>query len=158
MIAISSQIYDYRLLSSRSQKVHDEDEYDDVTVNQMLAPKAHETDATQILNNLLKEYDKKLRPDIGNIEAMHVRQQAPMFGIPSCYLYPGSPLQPPGDFRNGVWNTRLPKRVPANLSFFALRIHSEATRPIVPEDNTDLNSSAADPRAPCRPQVLLVHK
>ncbi|KAK6485308.1 gamma-aminobutyric acid receptor subunit gamma-3 [Huso huso] len=49
-----------------SQKVHDEDEYDDVTVNQMLAPKAHETDATQILNNLLKEYDKKLRPDIGS--------------------------------------------------------------------------------------------
>ncbi|XP_058885456.1 gamma-aminobutyric acid receptor subunit gamma-3-like isoform X1 [Acipenser ruthenus] len=48
-----------------SQKVHDEEEYDDVTVNQMLAPKAHEADATQILNNLLKEYDKKLRPDIG---------------------------------------------------------------------------------------------
>ncbi|XP_009300843.1 gamma-aminobutyric acid receptor subunit gamma-3 isoform X1 [Danio rerio] len=43
----------------------DDDEYDDVTVNQMLAPKTHETDATQILNNLLKEYDKKLRPDIG---------------------------------------------------------------------------------------------
>uniref|UniRef100_A0A8C2HY76 Gamma-aminobutyric acid type A receptor gamma3 subunit n=1 Tax=Cyprinus carpio TaxID=7962 RepID=A0A8C2HY76_CYPCA len=31
----------------------------------MLAPKTHETDTTQILNNLLKEYDKKLRPDIG---------------------------------------------------------------------------------------------
>uniref|UniRef100_A0A671S338 Gamma-aminobutyric acid receptor subunit gamma-3 n=1 Tax=Sinocyclocheilus anshuiensis TaxID=1608454 RepID=A0A671S338_9TELE len=43
----------------------EDDEYDDVTVNQMLAPKTHETDATQILNNLLKEYDKKLRPDIG---------------------------------------------------------------------------------------------
>ncbi|KAL6458014.1 hypothetical protein MHYP_G00332440 [Metynnis hypsauchen] len=43
----------------------EEEEYDDVTVNQMLAPRTHETDATQILNNLLKEYDKKLRPDIG---------------------------------------------------------------------------------------------
>uniref|UniRef100_A0A8C2AUE5 Gamma-aminobutyric acid type A receptor gamma3 subunit n=1 Tax=Cyprinus carpio TaxID=7962 RepID=A0A8C2AUE5_CYPCA len=48
-----------------SQTVASEDEYDDVTVNQMLAPKTHETDTTQILNNLLKEYDKKLRPDIG---------------------------------------------------------------------------------------------
>lgn len=42
-----------------------EEEYEDVTVNQMLAPKSQETDATEILNNLLKEYDKKLRPDIG---------------------------------------------------------------------------------------------
>lgn len=49
-----------------SQTIASEDEeYDDVTVNQMLAPRTHETDATQILNNLLKEYDKKLRPDIG---------------------------------------------------------------------------------------------
>uniref|UniRef100_A0A3Q3R1Y1 Gamma-aminobutyric acid receptor subunit gamma-3 n=1 Tax=Monopterus albus TaxID=43700 RepID=A0A3Q3R1Y1_MONAL len=39
--------------------------YEDVTVNQMLAPKSQQTDATEILNNLLKEYDKKLRPDIG---------------------------------------------------------------------------------------------
>ncbi|KAM9482073.1 gamma-aminobutyric acid receptor subunit gamma-3 [Clarias gariepinus] len=31
----------------------------------MLSPKKNEMDATQILNNLLKEYDKKLRPDIG---------------------------------------------------------------------------------------------
>ncbi|KAM4738531.1 gamma-aminobutyric acid receptor subunit gamma-3 isoform 2-T2 [Anableps anableps] len=31
----------------------------------MLAPKSQETDTTEILNNLLKEYDKKLRPDIG---------------------------------------------------------------------------------------------
>uniref|UniRef100_A0A672Q9J5 Gamma-aminobutyric acid type A receptor subunit gamma3 n=1 Tax=Sinocyclocheilus grahami TaxID=75366 RepID=A0A672Q9J5_SINGR len=54
------------LLANISQTVASEDdEYDDVTVNQMLAPKTHETDATQILNNLLKEYDKKLRPDIG---------------------------------------------------------------------------------------------
>ncbi|XP_047231343.1 gamma-aminobutyric acid receptor subunit gamma-3 [Girardinichthys multiradiatus] len=42
-----------------------EEDYEDVTVNQMLAPKSQETDTTAILNNLLKEYDKKLRPDIG---------------------------------------------------------------------------------------------
>lgn len=36
-----------------------------MTVSQMLSPKKNEMDATQILNNLLKEYDKKLRPDIG---------------------------------------------------------------------------------------------
>lgn len=42
-----------------------DEEYEDVTVNQMLAPRSQETDATQILNNLLKDYDKKLRPDIG---------------------------------------------------------------------------------------------
>ncbi|CAG5861973.1 unnamed protein product [Menidia menidia] len=42
-----------------------EEDYEDVTVNQMLAPKSQDTDATEILNNLLKEYDKKLRPDIG---------------------------------------------------------------------------------------------
>uniref|UniRef100_A0A8C2HYN5 Gamma-aminobutyric acid type A receptor gamma3 subunit n=1 Tax=Cyprinus carpio TaxID=7962 RepID=A0A8C2HYN5_CYPCA len=53
------------LFGNISQTVASEDEYDDVTVNQMLAPKTHETDTTQILNNLLKEYDKKLRPDIG---------------------------------------------------------------------------------------------
>uniref|UniRef100_A0A671VP54 Gamma-aminobutyric acid receptor subunit gamma-3 n=1 Tax=Sparus aurata TaxID=8175 RepID=A0A671VP54_SPAAU len=40
-------------------------DYEDVTVNQMLAPKSQDTDTTEILNNLLKEYDKKLRPDIG---------------------------------------------------------------------------------------------
>lgn len=42
-----------------------DEEYEDVTVNQMLAPRSQETDATQILNNLLKDYDKNLRPDIG---------------------------------------------------------------------------------------------
>ncbi|MGH0157460.1 UNVERIFIED_CONTAM: hypothetical protein FKN15_039216 [Acipenser sinensis] len=52
---------------------------------------------------------------------------------------------------------RPPKRVPANPSFFALRIHSEATRPIVPEDNTDLNGSTADPQAPYESQGSLVH-
>lgn len=42
-----------------------EEDYEDVTVNQMLAPKSQDSDTTEILNNLLKEYDKKLRPDIG---------------------------------------------------------------------------------------------
>uniref|UniRef100_A0A3B3D0H4 Gamma-aminobutyric acid receptor subunit gamma-3 n=1 Tax=Oryzias melastigma TaxID=30732 RepID=A0A3B3D0H4_ORYME len=41
------------------------EDYDDTTVKQMLAPRSQETDTTEILNNLLKEYDKKLRPDIG---------------------------------------------------------------------------------------------
>ncbi|XP_041055132.1 gamma-aminobutyric acid receptor subunit gamma-3 isoform X2 [Carcharodon carcharias] len=49
-----------------SRKI-DEDEYEDLTVNQkwVLAPKLQDRDATKILNHLLKEYDKKLRPDIG---------------------------------------------------------------------------------------------
>uniref|UniRef100_A0A8C3XID6 Uncharacterized protein n=1 Tax=Chelydra serpentina TaxID=8475 RepID=A0A8C3XID6_CHESE len=49
-----------------SRKV-EEDEYEDVTGNQkwVLAPKTQDTDATLILNKLLREYDKKLRPDIG---------------------------------------------------------------------------------------------
>ncbi|XP_067889372.1 gamma-aminobutyric acid receptor subunit gamma-3 isoform X2 [Heterodontus francisci] len=44
-----------------------DDEYEDLTVNQkwVLAPKLQDRDATKILNHLLKEYDKKLRPDIG---------------------------------------------------------------------------------------------
>lgn len=48
-----------------SQTIEYEEDYEDVTVNQMLAPRSQESDATEILNNLLKEYDKKLRPDIG---------------------------------------------------------------------------------------------
>ncbi|XP_018418592.1 PREDICTED: gamma-aminobutyric acid receptor subunit gamma-3 isoform X3 [Nanorana parkeri] len=49
-----------------SRKI-DDDEYEDLTINQkwVLAPKTQDTDATLILNKLLKEYDKKLRPDIG---------------------------------------------------------------------------------------------
>ncbi|MGH0176255.1 UNVERIFIED_CONTAM: hypothetical protein FKN15_072003 [Acipenser sinensis] len=35
-------------------------------------------------------------------------------------------------------------------------IHSKATRTIVPEDNTDLNGSIADPQAPYQPQGSLV--
>ena len=34
-------------------------------VRQAMAPRSHQADATHILNNLLKEYDKTLRPDIG---------------------------------------------------------------------------------------------
>ncbi|MGH0168669.1 UNVERIFIED_CONTAM: hypothetical protein FKN15_055157 [Acipenser sinensis] len=41
-------------------------------------------------------------------------------------------------------------------SFFALRIHSEAIRPIVPEDNTNLNDSTAEPQAPYWPQGSLM--
>uniref|UniRef100_A0A452ELN0 Neurotransmitter-gated ion-channel ligand-binding domain-containing protein n=1 Tax=Capra hircus TaxID=9925 RepID=A0A452ELN0_CAPHI len=45
----------------------EEDEYEDSSSNQkwVLAPKSQDTDVTLILNKLLREYDKKLRPDIG---------------------------------------------------------------------------------------------
>lgn len=43
----------------------EEDYGGDVAASQMLAPRAQDTDATEILNALLREYDKKLRPDIG---------------------------------------------------------------------------------------------
>ncbi|XP_041937366.1 gamma-aminobutyric acid receptor subunit gamma-3-like [Alosa pseudoharengus] len=55
---------------SRCRAVEYDEEYEDVTVNQMLAPRSQETDATLILNNLLKEYDKNLRPDIGGKPTM----------------------------------------------------------------------------------------
>lgn len=55
----------FYLCSCSSLTIESEEDYEDVTVNQMLAPKSQQTDATEILNNLLKEYDKKLRPDIG---------------------------------------------------------------------------------------------
>lgn len=48
-----------------SLSIEYEEDYEDVIVNQMLVPKSQDTDTTEILNNLLKEYDKKLRPDIG---------------------------------------------------------------------------------------------
>ncbi|XP_062302984.1 gamma-aminobutyric acid receptor subunit gamma-3-like isoform X1 [Osmerus eperlanus] len=50
---------------ARSDRRQYHDDYEDVTVNQMLAPKDHQADATHILNNLLQEYDRTLRPDIG---------------------------------------------------------------------------------------------
>lgn len=43
----------------------DYEDHHDTHVNQMLVPRSHQEDATVILNNLLKEYDKTLRPDIG---------------------------------------------------------------------------------------------
>lgn len=55
----------FYLCPCSSLTIESEEDYEDVTVNQMLAPKSQQTDATEILNNLLKEYDKKLRPDIG---------------------------------------------------------------------------------------------
>uniref|UniRef100_M4A7B5 Gamma-aminobutyric acid receptor subunit gamma-3 n=1 Tax=Xiphophorus maculatus TaxID=8083 RepID=M4A7B5_XIPMA len=58
-------LFFFQALHSKTITVQYEEDYEDVTVNQMLAPKSQETDTTEILNNLLKEYDKKLRPDIG---------------------------------------------------------------------------------------------
>ncbi|NWY32223.1 GBRG4 protein, partial [Pheucticus melanocephalus] len=45
----------------------EEYDYDYLSINKtwVLTPRAQETDATQILNSLLKNYDNKLRPDIG---------------------------------------------------------------------------------------------
>ncbi|TNN31572.1 Gamma-aminobutyric acid receptor subunit gamma-3 [Liparis tanakae] len=43
----------------------DDEDPNDTSVNQLLVPRSHQEDATRILNNLLKEYDKTLRPDIG---------------------------------------------------------------------------------------------
>ena len=52
------------LLSSQLEYSDYEDHHDG-HVSQMLVPRSHQEDATLILNNLLKEYDKTLRPDIG---------------------------------------------------------------------------------------------
>lgn len=60
---------------------YSEEDYDDTTVEQMLAPRSQETDTTEILNNLLKEYDKKLRPDIGGeaqLTFMNPKHQKPL--------------------------------------------------------------------------------
>ncbi|NXS53207.1 GBRG4 protein, partial [Brachypteracias leptosomus] len=53
-------------LCSRCESTEEYD-YDYLSINKtwVLTPKAQETDATQILNSLLKNYDNKLRPDIG---------------------------------------------------------------------------------------------
>uniref|UniRef100_A0A4W5JUT8 Gamma-aminobutyric acid type A receptor subunit gamma3 n=1 Tax=Hucho hucho TaxID=62062 RepID=A0A4W5JUT8_9TELE len=53
-----------RVRSDPDPRDYDGD-YEDTTVNQMLAPKNYQAEATLILNNLLKDYDKTLRPDIG---------------------------------------------------------------------------------------------
>lgn len=55
----------FKLNFYSSLSIEYEEDYEDVIVNQMLVPKSQDTDTTEILNNLLKEYDKKLRPDIG---------------------------------------------------------------------------------------------
>ncbi|MGH0131642.1 UNVERIFIED_CONTAM: hypothetical protein FKN15_061735 [Acipenser sinensis] len=69
--------------------------------------------------------------------------------MPNYYLYPRlTARNPPADSGNGGWNTRPPKRAPAKPSFFALQIHSNATRPIVPEDNTDLAAPLQSHRRP----------
>uniref|UniRef100_K7G5K3 Gamma-aminobutyric acid receptor subunit gamma-4 n=1 Tax=Pelodiscus sinensis TaxID=13735 RepID=K7G5K3_PELSI len=53
-------------VSFRTESMEEYD-YDYLSINKtwVLTPKAQETDATQILNSLLKNYDNKLRPDIG---------------------------------------------------------------------------------------------
>lgn len=43
----------------------DYEDHHDTSVTQMLVPRSHQEDATLVLNNLLREYDKTLRPDIG---------------------------------------------------------------------------------------------
>uniref|UniRef100_A0A803U151 Neurotransmitter-gated ion-channel ligand-binding domain-containing protein n=1 Tax=Anolis carolinensis TaxID=28377 RepID=A0A803U151_ANOCA len=54
------------MLDICSRKVEDDD-FEDFTTNQkwVMSPKTHDTDVTLLLNKLLREYDKKLRPDIG---------------------------------------------------------------------------------------------
>ncbi|KAH0630723.1 hypothetical protein JD844_003906 [Phrynosoma platyrhinos] len=53
-------------LFSRAESVEEyDDEYLSANKTWILTPKAQETDATQILNALLRDYDNKLRPDIG---------------------------------------------------------------------------------------------
>ncbi|KAM6252399.1 gamma-aminobutyric acid receptor subunit gamma-4 [Spheniscus humboldti] len=54
------------VLRARCESTEEYD-YDYLSINKtwVLTPKAQETDATQILNALLKNYDNKLRPDIG---------------------------------------------------------------------------------------------
>ncbi|KAM6945506.1 gamma-aminobutyric acid receptor subunit gamma-3-like [Aplochiton taeniatus] len=58
-------LLEVRRARSDQRKYTDDYEDQDVSVNQVLVPKNHQADATQILNNLLKDYDKTLRPDIG---------------------------------------------------------------------------------------------
>ncbi|XP_039587227.1 gamma-aminobutyric acid receptor subunit gamma-4 [Passer montanus] len=54
------------VLRARCESTEEYD-YDYLSINKtwVLTPKAQETDAMQILNSLLKNYDNKLRPDIG---------------------------------------------------------------------------------------------
>ncbi|XP_077572297.1 gamma-aminobutyric acid receptor subunit gamma-3 [Stigmatopora nigra] len=52
-------------LHVRSVTCDYEEDYEDEIVRLMLPSKSHQSDTTEILNGLLKEYDRKLRPDIG---------------------------------------------------------------------------------------------
>ncbi|XP_068448975.1 gamma-aminobutyric acid receptor subunit gamma-3 [Clinocottus analis] len=52
-------------LQDRDQKQNRDRVQEDGTGTQVLAPRSRDSDATEILNNLLREYDKKLRPGIG---------------------------------------------------------------------------------------------
>ncbi|MGH0117948.1 UNVERIFIED_CONTAM: hypothetical protein FKN15_042723 [Acipenser sinensis] len=73
----------------------------------------------------------------GELSPIILPRFSPQFSMPNYYLYPRlTARNPPADSGNGGWNTRPPKRAPAKPSFFAVQIHSNATRPIVPEDNT----------------------
>ncbi|MGH0164699.1 UNVERIFIED_CONTAM: hypothetical protein FKN15_069903 [Acipenser sinensis] len=67
---------------------------------------------------------------------------------PIIICIPVHRCNPPGDSGNEGWNTRPPKRAPVNLAFFALQIDSEATRPIVPDYNTDLMALLQNHRHP----------
>ncbi|MGH0126628.1 UNVERIFIED_CONTAM: hypothetical protein FKN15_030184 [Acipenser sinensis] len=120
------------------------------------ALKAHHYPAGSTAGSIVGVLERGWRFDYSVIHYNGVPSFLPNLECPIIVFYPGSPLQPPGDSGNRGWNTRPPKRVPANLSFFALRIHSKATRPIVLEDNTDLNGSTADPQVPYQPQGSLV--
>ncbi|XP_071613611.1 gamma-aminobutyric acid receptor subunit gamma-4 [Heliangelus exortis] len=54
------------LLRTRCESTEEyDDDYLSINKTWVLTPKTQETDATQILNSLLKNYDNKLRPDIG---------------------------------------------------------------------------------------------
>ncbi|KAJ7406973.1 hypothetical protein BTVI_64322 [Pitangus sulphuratus] len=73
--AESKKTYNSIMFHACSRKV-EEDEYEDGTTNQkwVLAPKTQDTDVTLILNKLLREYDKKLRPDIGSKYFLHSKE------------------------------------------------------------------------------------
>ncbi|KFO19725.1 Gamma-aminobutyric acid receptor subunit gamma-3 [Fukomys damarensis] len=78
-------------LHARSRKV-EEDEYEDSSSNQkwVLAPKSQDTDVTLILNKLLREYDKKLRPDIGTQQLVNLH---PTLATPFPHVFtPNRPV------------------------------------------------------------------
>ncbi|MGH0122883.1 UNVERIFIED_CONTAM: hypothetical protein FKN15_023843 [Acipenser sinensis] len=98
------------------------------------------------VNTLSTSLNKLNNTVVGNL---FLPQFSHQFSMPNYYLYPRlTPRNPLADLGNGGWNTRPPKRAPAKPSFFALQIHSNATRPIVPEDNTDLVAQLQNHRRP----------